>query len=581
MVEVNRAIDSGVRYLQEIQRLDGSFGGQERMGLTALLTYALIKSGLTPEDSTVARALARLEVARHSGTYDQACLALALAAAGRPEDQARLQRVLDTLVEIRGKSGTWAYPSGSEDLSNTQFALLGLHAGVKGGGTIPTDLWRSVARAVGRYRAKGRGFSYHMGGNEGSQSMTAAGIGSLAICRLHLQQGAPNDPTPGDRLINDGLSWLDRNFEPKNHLYTWYGIERVGALTGRERIGGEDWYAAGAAAILRLQREDGSFAGNLPGTAYSLLFLNRATGPSTGKGARSGQSAKREVHSLREGGIHLQGIGRDPCQMWISGWSKPLRELHAWPGEVRRGLRITKVVWFVNGRAVKEIMSESTKANETQRFEFEHSFTQSGKYQVQAQVHLLAPLNRDQTGPGSGESVPRVINSQAMLVEFKPKAFDPLVQVAQEHARNLIDLARWDGQRASASASTKDAAHSASLAIDGDYHTHWRATQTDRKPSLRIKLKRPILADTILLTQPLSWPIQSGALPRVFEAEVKVNGKSVGVVRMHSDERRKGRLSLTEPCKVSSIRITLTSVVPGADPKMGGGLGEVELLLGD
>jgi len=567
--------------LQEIQRLDGSFAGAERMGQTALLTYALIKSGLTPEDSTVARALARLEVARHSGTYDQACLALALAAAGRPEDQQRLQRVLDTLVEIRGKRGTWAYPGGLEDLSNTQFALLGLHAGVKAGGTIPADLWRSVARAVGRYRAKDRGFSYQMGGNQGSQSMTAAGIGSLAICRLHLQQGAPKDPAPGDRLINDGLHWLDRHFGPQNHLYTWYGIERVGALTGRERIGGEDWYGVGAGAILGLQREDGSFAGDLPGTAYSLLFLNRATGPSTGKGARSSQTAKRWVYSLRQGGIHLQGIGRDPCQIWISAWSKPLRELHAWPGEIRRGLRITKVVWFVNGHAVKEIMSESTMANETQRFEFEQSFTQPGKYQVQAQVHLLAPPPGGEAGPGIADSIPRVVNSQAMLVEFKPKAFDPLVQVALEHARNLIDLARLDGQRASASASTKGAGHPAGLAIDGDYHTHWRAAQTDRKPSLRIKLKRPILADTILLTQPLSWPIQSGALPRVFEAEVEINGKLVGVIRMHSDERRKGRLSFSEPLKVSSMRITLTSVVPGADPEMGGGLGEVELLLGD
>ena len=139
--------------------------------------------------------------------------------------------------------------------------------------------------------------------------MTAAGIGSLAICRLYLGNGQVQDPVPGDRSINDGLHWLDRRLERGDSLYTWYGIERVGALTGRSHIGGEDWYGAGAAKILKLQVEDGSFSGGLPHTAYSLLFLNRATGPKTGRRASENRVGKRSLHSVRDGDIHLQGIG--------------------------------------------------------------------------------------------------------------------------------------------------------------------------------------------------------------------------------------------------------------------------------
>lgn len=576
---VNRAIDSGVAWLREIQRLNGAFSRDERMGQTALLAYALLKSGVTPEDQMVARALARAKSMKGGRTYDQACLALALAAGQRPKDKKALQGALDTLVGYRGKHGTWAYPGGEEDLSNTQFALLGLHAGVAAGGDVPEDLWASVTAALEGYHSRDGGFGYSLGGFHPSTSMTAAGIGSLAICRLYLGNGQVQDPVPGDRSINDGLHWLDRRLERGDSLYTWYGIERVGALTGRSHIGGEDWYGAGAAKILKLQVEDGSFSGGLPHTAYSLLFLNRATGPKTGRRASENRVGKRSLHSVRDGDIHLQGIGAEPCQIWVSGWSKALLARHAWPGEAQRGLRISKVVWFVNGQAVQEIPGDPSRANESLRFEFEQHLTLPGKHQIQAQVHLSVPV----PGNAVGSDV-RVVNSNPMEILIVPKPFDPLVEVALEHGNNLLDsnrLGTVPGQACSARASSKESGHSPEAAIDGDYYTHWRADLRDPKPTLMLTLSKPILADMVLLTQPLGWPIESGALPRAFEAKVEINGKPVGVVRMHLDERRKGRLSLPEPLEVSRIEITLIGVIPGADPDMGGGIGEVELLLGE
>ena len=134
------------------------------MGQTALLAYALLKSGVTPEDQMVARALARAKSMKGGRTYDQACLALALAAGQRPKDKKALQGALDTLVGYRGKHGTWAYPGGEEDLSNTQFALLGLHAGVAAGGDVPEDLWASVTAALEGYHSRDGGFAYSLGG---------------------------------------------------------------------------------------------------------------------------------------------------------------------------------------------------------------------------------------------------------------------------------------------------------------------------------------------------------------------------------------------------------------------------------
>src|SRR5258708_11379285 len=103
--------------------------------------------------------------------------------------------------------------------------------------------------------------------------MTAAGVGSLLICKRQLarQRRAGEQPstllialTPEgpdapfeaqttnariDSAVSRGLSWLAANFVVASSptfgsstYYGLYGIERIGALADRSTLGRADWY---------------------------------------------------------------------------------------------------------------------------------------------------------------------------------------------------------------------------------------------------------------------------------------------------------------------------------------------------
>src|SRR5262249_42171515 len=63
-------------------------------------------------------------------------------------------------------------------------------------------------------------------------------------------------------------------------LYFLWCLERVGVIFGKERIGGVDWYDAGATALVRSQAGDGSWT--IPGyiqsvnTSFAVLFLSKS-----------------------------------------------------------------------------------------------------------------------------------------------------------------------------------------------------------------------------------------------------------------------------------------------------------------
>ena len=65
-----------------------------------------------------------------------------------------------------------------------------------------------------------------------------------------------------------------------------YGIERVGALSGRHEIGGKAWYPRGAEWLVEQQKESGAWEDEtcmrpreVLGTCFALLFLKKATPP--------------------------------------------------------------------------------------------------------------------------------------------------------------------------------------------------------------------------------------------------------------------------------------------------------------
>ncbi|MHC4932959.1 MAG: hypothetical protein ACYTGV_12285 [Planctomycetota bacterium] len=70
------------------------------------------------------------------------------------------------------------------------------------------------------------------------------------------------------------------------HYYHLYGIERVGALSGKREIGGKAWYPRGADWLVGQQRANGAWVDDtcmrpddVLGTCFALLFLKKATPP--------------------------------------------------------------------------------------------------------------------------------------------------------------------------------------------------------------------------------------------------------------------------------------------------------------
>lgn len=239
---------------------------------------------------------------------------------------------------------TWSYPGQAKisDHSNTQYAVLGLHAAQKLGEPTPASVWIAVLEGMiytqaesgptvpqklapprksndpyvrkpvtvsgrnDRARGWGYGGAAKPAAGSGQQaetgSMTTVGLACVALAWHNLGQGRDKDGLKyvrdrkniqdKDRSLDDGFAWLDHNWDvTKNpnygtwHYYYLYGLERAGILGGRQMIGGHDWYREGGELLLSQQRgsmwDDANGDGPEVSTCFALLFLTRATVPLT------------------------------------------------------------------------------------------------------------------------------------------------------------------------------------------------------------------------------------------------------------------------------------------------------------
>ena len=129
--------------------------------------------------------------------------------------------------------------------------------------------------------------------------MTAAGIACLLICKEQITNLGETPPEWYDERIKAGFHFLGRNLDfTRNkrgeglnegvgyHYYHLYGIERVGALSGKHEIGGKAWYPRGAKWLVEQQQDTGAWIDatcmqpkDVLGTCFALLFLKKATMP--------------------------------------------------------------------------------------------------------------------------------------------------------------------------------------------------------------------------------------------------------------------------------------------------------------
>lgn len=364
---VDRAIDLGVEWLLAQQEDDGSYEEMaQAMAGTAICYYTLRVCGVPRTDPEMERAYVRLraeyEEARDAGeiqTYAAALVMMAIEEHGqernRPGANSRYGRFHDDEIELekpdlewmrelvewmegnQGDHGGWRYgeplvgrtgrrrakqlpPHG--DLSNSQYALLGLKSASRCGVEVEKKTWLRSAEyflrgqepegpRIERYQPlkpgetaarvwdRARGFGYyspfHLSRGHAYGSMTVGGISSLAILQSELdgKRGVPRAVDRDlERGIHDGAAWMGEHFDvtrnPKHdgwHYYYLYGLERAGRIAGIDWMGRHDWYGEGALFLVEAQltgREPGrgywrDAGSDVLNTCFALLFLRKGT----------------------------------------------------------------------------------------------------------------------------------------------------------------------------------------------------------------------------------------------------------------------------------------------------------------
>ena len=276
-------------------------------------------------------------------TYRVALLAMTLESLDPVRYRERIAHCAQWLVDTQMEDGEWSYPHASPpihvepplptkeeeslppvartflikkhsltvtrkdkgDISNTQFALLGLRACSDAGIQIPKSTWESALSYFTHAQNQDGGWGYCIGDakpDASYASITCAGVASLALCQSAMgRKNISDDPS-----IQAGLKWIGVHFSPSrnaniekrnalrcNWLYFYlYSVERLGSLLNLKRLGDKEWYSSGVGYVLEQQRENGSWLDNSDestcsgivdretvDTCFAMLFLRRGTHP--------------------------------------------------------------------------------------------------------------------------------------------------------------------------------------------------------------------------------------------------------------------------------------------------------------
>lgn len=584
---VNEAIDRGVAYLSEL--FDGSKKQKridtDRPGMRALILYTLLKSGAAKDEPAIETLLEQLSFDDVDGTYDLACLMLALGAHDPVAHRPWLESLTRRMVSWQHE-GEWAYPDGTYDLSNTQYAALGLWAAERSGVPIEPRVWRELAEVTLLYQDPDGAFSYTRPGKGGYGSMTAAGVGTLALCEMHLARGGGLTEAEARRLGDSrkrGLAWLDKFFSvetnPKNggwHYYYLYGLERMGGLAGTTHVGEHDWYDEGARYLLAGQDEEGSWTNgaDLSETCFALLFLRRATSadtaprvPKTGRDREP--DGPRDRTEDRKAAVQIAIEEGLPLKMWIDGFGRAATQGLEWPGETGRGPHVSRVEWLADGEVVAIRLANDARPANGARFTARVLFERTGEVELVARVHVTSPGGESTTI----ESPPLTVGIEqalpAWMSEAASPAGDDLLAAGKPKARGSSTLKK----PTKLEPPLPDRKFTAELAIDGKPNTPWLADAKDDEPKLSISLKKPQEADLVLVSHASLAPARELALP--LEVEVRVNKRDVHVLPVTPDRGRTLRIELEKTTRVKSIDVILRGRQGDSTAPLG--IGEVEL----
>ncbi len=312
-------VSRGIAYLK-------SRGPSVTPGESALAALAMLKAGVPASDpalvETIQNALSASTTegyrpARSGGAdiYETGIACMMLVNLDPAVYRPLIQSAASYLISKQKSNGAWDYDGragDTGDCSISQYAILGLWEAENAGVRIPPSVWERAARWYMSVQ-RGGGWNYHPDApSQPTVSMTAAGTGSLLICKMQLApyrkrrerttsplliplvpETDQADYRVGlseaqlDQAIGQGIAWLARNYRPgQSNLfglstyYGLYGCERVGGLGNLTQFGSVEWFRVGSQYITANQAGDGSWNAmfeTVPNTSWAILFLTRAT----------------------------------------------------------------------------------------------------------------------------------------------------------------------------------------------------------------------------------------------------------------------------------------------------------------
>lgn len=360
---VDASVDRGVAWLKSKQKEDGSWGSFSdgwgetyEPGLTSLSLLALLNSGVNKYDKSIEKGFDFIYAHPPKHTYEIAftLMAMEMRAAPMyerftvarmkpadrqkyqfkrdmtPEDRKRMQELAELLLSHQHKGGSWRYNlrMNQHDISNGQFAVLGLKAAGRCGIETPREVWEDILDYFLRYQAqdgpkvkykefkafsrkgtpefyvfpaRARGWSYHYGypkpastvGSRVNIGLSCLILSYEELVRLRSSLAAKSR-SQIRHAIRDGLAWLTTHWcvdalpnagKTYYHYYV-YSLGRVGTLIENRFIGDHDWYRETAEYLMEKQLSDGhwgirsgEWGSNISSTSFTLLFLMRSTPP--------------------------------------------------------------------------------------------------------------------------------------------------------------------------------------------------------------------------------------------------------------------------------------------------------------
>jgi hypothetical protein len=325
---VRHAVDNGLAYLRKQHKEFPQY-----RNYIALLGLTLLECGIAADDPSVQQIAERIRARERDlrQTYELTLAILFLDRLGEARDRHVINTFGQRLLAGQLQGGTWSYScllnekrwdpikwpttpmpfwngkldsKGADqsrrlryrgDNSNTQFAILGLWVAQRHGVSS-----RSALLATEQYfratQFPDGSWSYHPAGQATRDSMTCAGLMSLALRWGVISGQGPNiRPTQPsqvrDGAIDQGLRYLAQSLdkirvtgasitgvEARDPLYFLWSLERMAVIYDLKKIGTREWYPWAAEMLVETQQADGQWwgAGDPVGTCFALLVLKRS-----------------------------------------------------------------------------------------------------------------------------------------------------------------------------------------------------------------------------------------------------------------------------------------------------------------